>query len=93
MWPHLFICENEQHGVSEFVLSEHSGQLLPRLVHSLPVVAVHHKDEPCVQKYTSLLWSTSHAFGIYIPIISFILSHFKSCDWLIINSVQIVPAA
>lgn len=55
MWPHLFICKNEQHGVSEFVLSEHSGQLLPRLVHSLPVVAVHHEDEPCSQKHSSLL--------------------------------------
>lgn len=43
---HLFICKDEQHSVSELVLGEHPEQLLPRLIHSLSVVAVHHKDQP-----------------------------------------------
>lgn len=50
---HLLVCKHQQHGVSELVFGEHSGQLLPRLVHPLPVVAVDHKDEPWVQRHSS----------------------------------------
>lgn len=43
---HLLVGKDEEDGVPQLILRQHPHQLLPRLVHPLPVVAVHHKDQP-----------------------------------------------
>ena len=42
----LLVGEHQQHGVTELVLSQHSVKLVPGLSYPLPVVTVHHKDQP-----------------------------------------------
>lgn len=67
---HLLICEDEQHSVSELILGEHPEQLLPRLVDSLPVVAVHYKDEPCESTHTHLKLTAFHTFTYILLIVA-----------------------
>lgn len=42
---HLFVGENQQNGISEFVLGQHAHQLLPCLTDTLAIVAVDHEDQ------------------------------------------------
>lgn len=50
MVSHLFVCEDEEDCISQFILSQHSHELLPCFVHSLSVITVHHKDQTCNKK-------------------------------------------
>lgn len=41
----LFVCEAEQDSVPELILIKHPVQLIPGLVNSFSIVAIHHEDE------------------------------------------------
>ena len=50
----LLVGEDEEHGVTELVLGQHSVKLVPGLSYPLPIVAVHHEDESfCVLEVMS----------------------------------------
>lgn len=42
----LFVSEDEKDGLAQLVLVEHAVQLIPRSVHTVPIVRVHHEDKP-----------------------------------------------
>lgn len=44
---HLFVSKHQQDRIPQLVLSQHPHQLLSRLIHTLSVVTVHHKDQTC----------------------------------------------
>ena len=41
----LLVGKHKQHGVPEFVLGKHAGQLLTGLADTLAIVTVNHEDE------------------------------------------------
>lgn len=45
VWQILFVGEDEENGISEFVLVQHTIQLLASLTNSLPIVAIDHEDQ------------------------------------------------
>ena len=50
----LLVGEDEEHGVTELVLGQHSVKLVPGLSYPLTIVAVHHEDESfCVLEVMS----------------------------------------
>ena len=44
-YPYLLVCEDEEDGVPEFVLVQHSIQLFLGLADSFPIVAVNDEDQ------------------------------------------------
>lgn len=42
---HLLVGEHKQHGIPQLILRKHPHQLILGLIHTLPVITVHHKDE------------------------------------------------
>ncbi len=44
---YLFVGKDEQYSISQLILRQHPRQLLPRLIHSLPIVTVHNKNQTC----------------------------------------------
>ena len=64
--PHLFVSEDEKDRISQLVLRQHPHQFLPRLAHSLAIVAVHYEDEACEeqQQQVPVIMDTSNFLHI-----------------------------
>jgi hypothetical protein len=41
----LLVRENEEEGVTEFVLAEHALELFPGLGHTLPIAGINNEDD------------------------------------------------
>ena len=77
---YLFVSKDKENSIPQLILCHHARQLIPCFCHSLPVIAIHYKDQTCTHNSTFCLLGL---FDICVSsTISTLMPAYKICTWM-----------
>ena len=80
---YLFVCKDKENSIPQLVLCHHACQLIPCFCDSLPVIAIHYKDQTCTHKFHILFaWFCLISVFLLPSGISTLMPSYKICTWM-----------